>query len=198
MLSLTNSNEDETNTWKNDLGLKKSEIFYRLCRICAMAGSWCYVNDSTAKKIAAMREKLNIPLSKCPCDPMSQDRGCIGKQCMKELIEQGDCHCHCFGRSWLNRQELEALFKFYDKDIKAFDKWFTGQTGGILEDDQGNPIFYYYPYDVSHYLWSNYRINFTGDHLAVFARKKLLEYKEATKADGTQDNSELPLSSPPS
>lgn len=163
-----------------------------------MAGSWCYVNDSTAKKIAAMREKLNIPLSKCPCDPMNTERGCIGKQCMKELIEKGDCHCHCFGRSWLNRQELEALFKFYNKDIKAFDKWFTGQTGGILEDDQGNPIFYYYPYDVDHYLWSTYRINITSSYLAAFARKKLLEYKKAPSPNGTQDNSELPLSSPPS
>lgn len=186
------------NTWKNDSGLKKSEILYRLDRIRAMAGSWCRLNEPIARKIAAMREKLDIPLSKCPCDPMNTERGCIGKQCMKELIEQGDCHCHCFVRSWLNRQELEALFKFYDKDIKAFDKWFTGQTGGILIDDQGNQTFYYYPYDVDHYLWSNFRITTACDCLASFARKKLLEYKETPKANGTQDNSELPLSSPPS
>lgn len=198
MISLTNSNEEEKNTWKNDLNLKKNEILYRLNRICDMTGIWCYLNNPIAVKIAAMREKLNIPLSKCPCDPISQDRGCIGKQCMKELIEQGTCHCNCFKRSWLNRQELEAIFKFYDKDIKAFDKFFTGQTGGILEDDQGNPIFYYYPWDVEQYFWASYRISIYNDDLASFAREKLLEYKGAPEPNGVQDNSELPLSSPPS
>lgn len=164
-----------------------------------MAGSWCCLNEQIVRKIAAMREKLNIPLSKCPCDPMNTDRGCIGKQCMKELIEQGTCHCHCFERSWLNRQEVEALLKFYDKDIKAFDKWFDGQTGGVLIDDQGSLIFCYYPWDIIQYL-NNFGIivDIDCDNLVSFARKKLLEYKETPKANGTQDNSELPLSSPPS
>lgn len=170
----------------------------RLYTIRARTGSWCRLNEPIAKKIVAIREKLDIPLSKCPCDPMSQDRGCIGKQCMKELIEQGVCHCHCFERTWLNREELEALFKFYDKDIKAFDKWFYGQTGGVLEDDQGNPIFCYYPYDVEHYFWNGFRIHVAYDNLVSFAREKLLEYKKVPVANGTQDNSELPLSSPPS
>ena len=193
MIDLTNSNKEEKDSWKNSLGLKKNEILHRLSRIRDVTGTWCSLNMPIAKKIAAIREKLDIPLSKCPCDPMSEDRGCIGSLCLKEIIEQGVCHCHCFERTWLNRQELEALFKFYNKDIEAFDKWFAGQTGGILRDGQGNYIFCYYPWDVEIYLRSSFGISIASDNLASFARKKLLEYKVAPKANGTQDNSELPL-----
>ena len=193
MTTQNNSNKEEKDSWKNKLGLKKSEILHRLCRIRDVTGTWCCLNMPIAKKIAAIREKLDIPLSKCPCDPLSQDRGCIGSLCLKEIIEQGVCHCHCFERAWLNRQELEALFKFYNKDIGAFDKWFAGQTGGVLEDSQGNYIFCYYPWDVETYLRCSFGIRIASDHLASFAREKLLEYQVAPKANGTQDNSELPL-----
>ena len=190
MISLTNSNEEEKNTWKNDLGLKKNDILYRLQRISGIAGDWCSINETVAKKIAAMREKLNIPLSKCPCDPMNTDRGCIGKQCMKELIEQGVCHCNCFFRIWLNKEEVEAIFNYYKLDVQEFYKFIHGSSVGVIND-----VFYFYPWDVDRYLFNYCNVNTSlSIPLVLFAQKIIREKQGAPKANGTQDNSELPLS----
>lgn len=196
MLSLTNSNEEEKNTWKNDLGLNRNEILYRLQRIAGIAGDWCAINETITKKIAAMREKLDIPLNKCPCDPMNTDRGCIGKQCMKELIEQGVCHCNCFFRLWLNKEEVEAILNYYKLDVQEFYKFIhDGSAGGVIND-----VFYFHPWDVDRYLCNCCNIVASINTPLVLLAQKIIKEKQGgtSKANGTQDNSELPLSSPPS
>ena len=49
-----------------------------------------------AEKIASFRAKANIPLNICACDKQNPFRGCISNLCMKEIKEEGQCHCHLF------------------------------------------------------------------------------------------------------
>lgn len=61
------------------------------------------VDDDVVGKIAAFRARADIPMDKCPCDPDNPNRGCVGKDCMNEMMfgdrdKEGRqyCHCHCF------------------------------------------------------------------------------------------------------
>lgn len=49
-------------------------------------------------KIAKVREKLGIELSICPCARDDSDRGCISAKCLREIEEQGHCHCNAYRR----------------------------------------------------------------------------------------------------
>lgn len=49
-----------------------------------------------ARKIAEFRAKRGIPLDQCPCAKDDKDRGCIFAKCMREIKENGTCHCNCF------------------------------------------------------------------------------------------------------
>lgn len=47
-------------------------------------------------KIAAFRERTKMPIHRCPCAPLDDDRGCIGKKCWAELNSAGICHCGAY------------------------------------------------------------------------------------------------------
>lgn len=47
-------------------------------------------------KIARAREVLKIGIDICPCDAKDLDRGCISAKCLREIKEEGICHCHAF------------------------------------------------------------------------------------------------------
>ena len=51
-----------------------------------------------AEKIASFRARTGLPMNLCPCDKSNPYRGCIGSLCMKEIKEEGLCHCRCFQR----------------------------------------------------------------------------------------------------
>lgn len=53
----------------------------------------------TAEKIAMFRVKANIPMDECPCERgKDKGRGCLGRVCLKELLEKGICHCRAYKR----------------------------------------------------------------------------------------------------
>lgn len=52
-----------------------------------------------AFNIARFRARTQMPMEKCPCEPNSTDRGCIGKKCWDEINKDGVCHCQCFRRA---------------------------------------------------------------------------------------------------
>ena len=54
--------------------------------------------SENAEKIASFRFKARIPLDKCVCSPDNPYRGCISNLCLKEIKEEGICHCRCFKR----------------------------------------------------------------------------------------------------
>lgn len=50
-------------------------------------------------KIANARIRMGLPITVCPCcatGPEKDKRGCISELCLKEIHEDGICHCHCF------------------------------------------------------------------------------------------------------
>lgn len=49
-------------------------------------------------KIAAARIRFGLDITECPCAKEDKDRGCISAKCLREIQEQGICHCHCFKR----------------------------------------------------------------------------------------------------
>lgn len=49
-----------------------------------------------ARKIARARVLTDCPLNLCICDRTDPERGCISPKCMKEIEEEGMCHCKCF------------------------------------------------------------------------------------------------------
>lgn len=49
-------------------------------------------------KIAKVRERLGIEINICPCARDDMDRGCISAKCLREIKENGICHCNCFRR----------------------------------------------------------------------------------------------------
>lgn len=51
------------------------------------------------QKIAKFRERTQMPMDKCPCDPKADDRGCIGEKCWDEINKDGVCHCNLFRRA---------------------------------------------------------------------------------------------------
>ena len=57
------------------------------------------VLTDNAEKIAKVRERLEIPLNVCPCARDDMDRGCISAKCMREIQEEGICHCQCYKRA---------------------------------------------------------------------------------------------------
>lgn len=49
-------------------------------------------------KIAKARERMGIGLYICPCAADDKDRGCISAKCLREIKEQGHCHCNAYKR----------------------------------------------------------------------------------------------------
>ena len=47
-------------------------------------------------KIAKARGIMNIGIEVCPCSPEDKERGCISAKCLKEIMENGICHCRCY------------------------------------------------------------------------------------------------------
>lgn len=50
----------------------------------------------SAYKVAKARAYIKCPLTVCICDQNDKERGCISQKCMKEIIENGVCHCNVF------------------------------------------------------------------------------------------------------
>lgn len=50
----------------------------------------------SAYKVAKARAYMGCPLSVCICDQNDRDRGCISAKCLKEITENGVCHCNVF------------------------------------------------------------------------------------------------------
>lgn len=51
-----------------------------------------------APKIVKAREFMGITIDICPCAAEDMDRGCISAKCLREIKEQGECHCRAFRR----------------------------------------------------------------------------------------------------
>lgn len=47
-------------------------------------------------KVARARERMGLDIDVCPCSANDLDRGCISTKCLKEIKEDGICHCGCF------------------------------------------------------------------------------------------------------
>ena len=49
-------------------------------------------------KIAKARKIMKIGIDVCPCAAGDKDRGCISEKCLKEIAENGICHCRAYRR----------------------------------------------------------------------------------------------------
>ena len=49
-------------------------------------------------KIAKARKIMNIGIEVCPCAADDKDIGCISEKCLKEIAENGICHCRAYRR----------------------------------------------------------------------------------------------------
>lgn len=47
-------------------------------------------------KIAKARVRMHMDISVCPCHSKDTDRGCISSKCLREINEEGICHCTAF------------------------------------------------------------------------------------------------------
>jgi ferredoxin-thioredoxin reductase catalytic subunit len=47
-------------------------------------------------KIAKARGIMKIGIEVCPCSPEDKERGCISAKCLKEILEDGVCHCRAY------------------------------------------------------------------------------------------------------
>ena len=151
--------------------MNKRQMSWRMDLI-TIQNQWINCFDNVAKRIIKLREKLGMPMSKCPCDPFDENRGCMGSTCRQELIDKGICLCGCFYRTWVNKEELDILLKHFNLDKEDFNKYFAGQTGGIIDDK-----FYYYPWDIFRYLGSKgIEIDDIEPDLVLLARR--LKQKE--------------------
>lgn len=48
------------------------------------------------EKIAKARVRMHMDISVCPCAAKDTDRGCISSKCLREIEEEGICHCTAF------------------------------------------------------------------------------------------------------
>lgn len=49
-------------------------------------------------KIVRARSIMKIDIEICPCAADDKERGCISEKCLKEIKENGICHCKCYRR----------------------------------------------------------------------------------------------------
>lgn len=49
-------------------------------------------------KIVKARQIMGLDITVCPCAADDTDRGCISAKCLREIKEDGICHCRCFKR----------------------------------------------------------------------------------------------------
>jgi ferredoxin-thioredoxin reductase catalytic subunit len=49
-------------------------------------------------KIVRARGIMKIGIEICPCAADDKERGCISEKCLKEIKENGICHCKCYRR----------------------------------------------------------------------------------------------------
>ena len=47
-------------------------------------------------KIAKARGIMKIGIEVCPCAASDEERGCISPKCLKEIMENGICHCRAY------------------------------------------------------------------------------------------------------
>lgn len=50
------------------------------------------------EKIFKARKRMGLDISQCPCAKDDLDRGCISAKCLREILEEGMCHCTAFKR----------------------------------------------------------------------------------------------------
>lgn len=65
----------------------------------ALADHYDVVATENLPKIAKARVRMKLDITECPCDrgPESS-RGCISAKCLREIRENGICHCTAFKR----------------------------------------------------------------------------------------------------
>lgn len=49
-------------------------------------------------KIVKARGIMGLDITVCPCAADDTDRGCISAKCLREIKEEGICHCRCYKR----------------------------------------------------------------------------------------------------
>ena len=79
---------------KNFKGIDKGDRYIEEMR--SIAKKYNVELTDNAPKIARARVLTDCPLSLCICDRNDLERGCISPKCMKEIEEEGICHCKCF------------------------------------------------------------------------------------------------------
>lgn len=52
-------------------------------------------------KIAKARKFMGLTINVCPCAADDKERGCISAKCLREIKENGRCHCNAFKRKGL-------------------------------------------------------------------------------------------------
>lgn len=48
------------------------------------------------EKIAKARVRMHLDITQCPCAAQDTDRGCISAKCLREIEEEGICHCTAY------------------------------------------------------------------------------------------------------
>ena len=90
-VSMIDKCESDIRELSNDA---KIEIMYN--NIKKIAKEYDVEMTENARKIARARVLTDCPLNLCICDRNDPERGCISAKCMKEIKEEGICHCKAF------------------------------------------------------------------------------------------------------
>lgn len=64
----------------------------------ALADHYDVVATENLSKIAKARVRMKLDITECPCASKDKDRGCISAKCLREIRENGICHCTAFKR----------------------------------------------------------------------------------------------------
>lgn len=64
----------------------------------ALADHYDVVATENLPKIAKARVRMKLDITECPCASKDKDRGCISAKCLREIRENGICHCTAFKR----------------------------------------------------------------------------------------------------
>lgn len=74
----------------------------------------CLEFTSNAEKVISAKVRLlGDNWIKCPCEPDNAQRYCVSDLCLKEIHEQGTCHCGCWkDKSSYSDQSLETDNRF--------------------------------------------------------------------------------------
>lgn len=93
-MQATNKTVSMIDTGERYITENNIDSMYQAIRI--IAEKYDVEMTENARKIARARVLTKCPLNLCICDRDDPERGCISPKCMKEIEEEGICHCKCF------------------------------------------------------------------------------------------------------